>query len=140
MKKLLFALAFLAGCQGQSGGGGNQSGGSSGAGSGAPAAQSRPGGKITTLTGQRVTHELPRGIQTHEVIRIAGHGMPNPRGGRKGDLLVQVVLDTPQTLTAEQETLFKRLAEIDHSQRDAPPAKKSIFHKLKDWLTADEGA
>jgi hypothetical protein len=51
MKKLLFALAFLAGCQGQTGAGGNQSGGMGATGSGAPAAQSRPGAKITTLTG-----------------------------------------------------------------------------------------
>jgi hypothetical protein len=51
MKKLLFALALLAGCQGQTGEGGNQSAGPGGTGSGAPAAHSRPGAKITTLTG-----------------------------------------------------------------------------------------
>lgn len=96
--------------------------------------------EITTLVGEKVKYDLPKGVQTHEVLRLAGHGLPSRRGGRKGDLLVQVVLDTPQTLTAEQESLFRRLAEIDHAQRDAPPPKKSIFHKLKDWLTADEGA
>ena len=51
MKKLLFALAFLGGCQGQSGEGGNQISGPGGTGSSAPAAQSRPGARITTLTG-----------------------------------------------------------------------------------------
>ena len=96
--------------------------------------------EITTLTGQKVGYDLPRGVQTHEVFRLAGHGLPSRRGGKKGDLLVQVVLDTPQQLSAEQEELFRKLAAIDDAQRDAPPAKKSIFHKLKDWLTADEGA
>ncbi len=96
--------------------------------------------EITTLTSQKVKHDLPRGIQTHEVFRLAGHGLPSRRGGKKGDLLVQVVLDTPQTLSPEQEQLFRKLADIDDAQRDAPPPKKSIFHKLKDWLTADEGA
>ena len=93
---------------------------------------------ITTLVGEKVAHDLPRGVQTHEVIRLPGHGMPSRRGGRKGDLLIQVVIDTPQTLNAEQEQLYKRLAEIEHSQRDAPPAKKSIFGKLTDWLTKDD--
>ncbi|HEX8444919.1 MAG TPA: hypothetical protein VF631_14870 [Allosphingosinicella sp.] len=51
MKKLLFALAFLAGCQGQSDGGGNEAVGRGGAGSAARPVQGRPDGKIATLTG-----------------------------------------------------------------------------------------
>lgn len=91
--------------------------------------------EITTLTGQKVRHELPRGIQTHEVIRIPGHGMPNPRGGRKGDLLVQIVVETPTQLTPEQEQLFRRLAEIEHTNPPAP--RKGFFGKLKDLITGD---
>lgn len=94
--------------------------------------------ELTTLTGEKVKHELPRGIQTHEVVRIAGHGMPGRRGGRKGDLLVQVIIDTPQTLTPEQEQLFRKLAEIEKVQAAAPPAKKSFFTKLRDWLTSED--
>ena len=86
--------------------------------------------EITTLVGQKVAHELPRGIQTHEVIRLAGHGMPNPRGGRKGDLLVQVVIETPTSLTPDQEQLFRRLAELEHTQVAGP--RKGFFGKLKD--------
>lgn len=93
--------------------------------------------EITTLTGQKVAHELPRGIQTHEVVRLAGHGMPPRRGGRKGDLLVQVVVDTPQSLNAEQEQLLRRLAELEQTQTGTPH-KKSIFSRLKDWLTSEQ--
>lgn len=93
--------------------------------------------EITTLTGQKVKHDLPRGIQTNEVLRLAGHGLPGRRGsGKKGDLLVQVVVDTPQNLTAEQEELFRRLAELEGNQT-ASPHKKSIFARLKDWLTTE---
>ncbi len=105
-------------------------------------AQAALGGpvEITTLTGQKVTHDLPRGTQTHEVVRLAGHGLPDRRRpGRSGDLLVQVVVDTPQTLSAEQEQLFRRLAELEKAQAAAaPPAKKSFFSKLKDLVTPDE--
>jgi molecular chaperone DnaJ len=97
--------------------------------------------EITTLTGQKVKHELPRGTQTHDVIRITGHGMPHLRDAkRKGDLLIQVVIDTPQTLTPRQEQLFRELAEIETVQAKSPPSKKSFFHKLKDWLTPDAGS
>lgn len=94
--------------------------------------------EITTLTGEKVRHDLPRGVQTHEVLRLSGYGMPSRRNPQKrGDLLIQVVIDTPHDLSAEQEQLFRRLAELEKQQVAAPP-KKSFFSKLKDWLTADE--
>jgi molecular chaperone DnaJ len=101
-------------------------------------AQAALGGpiEITTLTGQKVTHDLPRGIQTHEVIRLGGHGMPNPRGGRKGDLMVQVVVETPTNLTPEQEAAFRKLAELEKTQVAGP--RKGFFGKLKDLFGADE--
>jgi molecular chaperone DnaJ len=104
-------------------------------------AQAALGGpvEITTLTGEKIVHDLPRGTQTHEVIRLTGHGLPDRRRpGRKGDLLVQVVVDTPQSLGAEQEQLFRRLAELDKQQAGKPPAKKSFFSTLKDFVTPDE--
>ncbi|MBX9626613.1 MAG: molecular chaperone DnaJ [Gemmataceae bacterium] len=94
--------------------------------------------EITTLTGQKVVHDLPRGTQTDEVIRLAGHGMPNPRGGRKGDLLVQVVVQTPTQLTAEQEQLFRRLAELENTP--VPGPKKGLFGKLKDMIAGEDPA
>ena len=94
--------------------------------------------QLTTLTGQKVNHELPRGTQTHEVIQLRGHGMPGRRGGRAGDLLVQVIIDTPQTLTPEQETLFRQLLEMEKAQASAPPAKKSFFSKIRDFFGSDE--
>ena len=93
--------------------------------------------EITTLTGQKVTHDLPRGIQTHEVIRLGGHGMPNPRGGRKGDLMVQVVVETPTHLTPEQEAAFRKLAELEKTQVGGP--RKGFFGKIKDFFGGEEG-
>ncbi len=102
-------------------------------------AQAALGGpiEITTLVGEKVKYELPRGIQTHEVLRLSGHGMPGRRGGRAGDLLVQVVVDTPQAITPEQEHLFRKLADLDKSHV-GPPSKKSFFSKLKDLISGEE--
>ena len=93
--------------------------------------------ELVTLTGQKVTVEVPRGAQTHTtVLRVAGHGMPNlddPR--RKGDLLVQLVVETPAALTPEQEQLFRKLAELEGTT--PPAARKGLFGKLKDLITGD---
>ena len=93
---------------------------------------------LTTLTGEKVEHELPRGTQTHEVLRLGGRGLPARRGGRRGDMLVQVVVDTPQHLTPEQEALYRQLADLDQEYKDNPPHRKSFFSRLKDWLKAED--
>ena len=93
--------------------------------------------EITTLTGQTVTAEVPRGAQTHTtVLRLSGHGMPNlddPR--RKGDLLVQLVVETPTSLSPDQEQLLLKLAELEGTT--PPTARKGIFGKIKDLISGD---
>ena len=93
--------------------------------------------ELTTLTGQKVTIEVPQGSQTHStVIRVPGQGMPDlddPR--RKGDLMVILVVETPTNLTPEQEQLFRKLAELEGSTPPAP--RKGLFGKLKDLITGD---
>src|SRR5262249_48538307 len=85
--------------------------------------------EVPTLDGP-LKHPLPRGTQTGEVIRIPDKGMPSIRGGRRGDLLVQVVVETPQKLTKRQEELFRELAEID--QKHVSPQRKSFMENLRD--------
>ena len=65
--------------------------------------------------------------------------MPGPpesrRHNQKGDLLVQLVVETPTKLTAEQEELFRKLAELEGASAPAP--RKGIFGKLKDLVSGD---
>ena len=90
--------------------------------------------QVPTLDGP-VTHKLKRGLQSGEVVRLSGRGMPSLRGGGQGDLLVQVIVETPRNLTRRQEELFRELAELD--QNHVSPQRKSFLEKLKDFFTAD---
>ncbi len=54
---------------------------------------------------------------------------------RKGDLLVQLVVETPTKLNAEQEELFRKLAELEGTTPPTP--RKGIFGKLKDLVSGD---
>jgi molecular chaperone DnaJ len=93
--------------------------------------------EIAALTGQKVTIEVPRGAQTHNtVVRVPGYGMPAlDDARRKGDLLVQLVVETPTKLTPEQEELFKKLADLEGSA--APNQKKGLFGKIKNLVSGD---
>jgi molecular chaperone DnaJ len=88
--------------------------------------------EVPTLDGP-ITHELKRGIQSGDVVRIAGIGMPSLRSGRKGDLLVVILVETPTSLTKRQEELFRELAEID--RKNVSPHRKTFFEKLKGLFT-----
>jgi molecular chaperone DnaJ len=93
--------------------------------------------EITTLTSQKVTVEVPRGSQTHTtVLRVPGQGMPDlDDARRKGDLLVILVVETPTSLSTEQEQLFRKLAELDGTTLPAP--RKGLFGKLKDLISGE---
>ena len=51
--------------------------------------------EIPCLEG-KTQHYIYPGTQPGEVIRIRGGGMPDPRGGRAGDLQLHVILEVPQ--------------------------------------------
>jgi molecular chaperone DnaJ len=92
--------------------------------------------EVPTLDGP-ITHALKRGVQSGDVIRIAGRGLPNLRaGGRVGDLLVHVQVETPRNLTKRQEELLRELAEID--QKNVSPERKSFLEQLKAFFTPAE--
>jgi molecular chaperone DnaJ len=53
---------------------------------------------------------IPRGTQPGRVFRLRGRGVPDVNGRGRGDLLVQVVVDTPTDLSKEQEEVLRLYA------------------------------
>ncbi len=77
--------------------------------------------------------DVPAGIQSGAVLRLAGKGVPRLRSKRRGDLLVSVAVETPGRLSKEEEGLLRRLAEL-RGEAVAPPEAglmsrlRSSFH------------
>ena len=80
--------------------------------------------------------EIPPGTQPGDVITLRGKGMPELRGGRSGDLHVEIQLEVPRKLEPEQEVLIRKLAEFEH--RNVLPHTKSWFDRLKDLWKNDK--
>jgi molecular chaperone DnaJ len=72
---------------------------------------------------------LPRGTQTGRVFRLRGRGVPHVEGRGRGDLLVQVVVDTPTEVDKDEEELLRRLAEL-RGDAVAPP-ETGFFSKVR---------
>lgn len=87
--------------------------------------------EVPTLDGP---HDLkvPPGTQSGEVFKLRGRGMPSPRGRGVGDLLVQVNIEVPKTLSPQQEQLLRQLAEQEHV--DVSPHRKSFFEKVREYF------
>jgi molecular chaperone DnaJ len=79
---------------------------------------------------------IAAGSQPGDVIRLRGKGMPDPHSRRKGDLLVQLVLEVPRNLTPRQEELLREMAELE--KKNVSPHQKSFFEKIKDLFGAAE--
>jgi curved DNA-binding protein len=72
------------------------------------------GGKapVITLKGT-VNVDIPMGTMNGKILRLRGLGMPiYGRKNEFGNLLVKVVIQLPQNLTAEEKDLFRRLAAL----------------------------
>jgi len=78
--------------------------------------------EVPTVDGSaKVT--VPAGIQSGEMLRLRGLGLPDLNGRGQGDELVRVVVWTPNELTPEQEKLLLRLREVE------APAPEKIGRK-----------
>lgn len=70
--------------------------------------------EIPTLTGKAKLN-IPAGIQSGQVLRMRGKGIPKLRGGRKGDQLVSIQVRTPTSLSSKQKALLRELASSNGS-------------------------
>jgi molecular chaperone DnaJ len=87
--------------------------------------------EVPTLDG-RDTIEVKRGTQSGDVFHLHGQGMPDPHGRGRGDLLVQVSIEVPTRLSADEEVLLRKLAEVEH--KNVAPRRKSFFETLKEYF------
>jgi molecular chaperone DnaJ len=58
----------------------------------------------------KATVEVPAGAQTGKTVRIKGKGMPHLNGRQRGDLVVELFVETPTDLTPRQKELMQELA------------------------------
>ena len=72
--------------------------------------------EVPTVDGT-VRLTVPAGIQSGEVLRMRGQGLPGLHGRGRGDQMVRVRTWTPQKLSKDQERILEELRD----QEDPPP-------------------
>lgn len=69
--------------------------------------------KITTLGGENINVRIPSGTNPGTILSVAGHGLPNIRAGRTGNLYIQIKGVTPKIPLDLHEKVKKLNDEIN---------------------------
>jgi molecular chaperone DnaJ len=91
--------------------------------------------EIPTLDGKKII-EIPSGTQSGEVFELRGLGMPDPRSGMRGDLLVQTFVEIPKKVNSQQEELLRQLADLE--EQNVTPHRKSFFERVFDYFRSED--
>ncbi|MDR1045751.1 MAG: molecular chaperone DnaJ [Candidatus Adiutrix sp.] len=93
--------------------------------------------EVPTVTGESQTLKIPAGAQNGKLLRLTGLGFKSPAGGPTGDLIVTLLVSTPQDLTERQEELLREFAELEADKNDDSGLRrlaKKARRKLKKAL------
>lgn len=88
--------------------------------------------EVPTLDG-RVIMKVPEGTQPGRVLRLKGKGIPNLRGGQRGDQMVHIKVVVPTKLNDKQKDALRAFGDI--SKGNINPEEKSFFNKIKDMFS-----
>ena len=88
---------------------------------------------VPNIDGNTSRVKIPMGAQAGKQMRLKGKGMPALRGSGKGDLYLEIAVETPINLSAKQKELLK---EFDELSEDSNPGAKNFFDIVKAFLKA----
>ncbi len=88
--------------------------------------------EVPTIDGGKTKVKIPEGTQSGRRFRLQSKGMPVLRTRQTGDMYVQVMVETPQSLTKRQREL---LAEFERlSSKETQPEAAGFFGKVKEFF------
>ena len=92
--------------------------------------------EVPTVDGT-VRLTIPKGIQSGEVLRLRGQGLPELHGRGRGDQLVRIVVWTPERLTPDQEEAIRTLRDVEDPapERLRGDSGRSIWSRVKEVFT-----
>ncbi|AOL23541.1 molecular chaperone DnaJ [Erythrobacter litoralis] len=86
--------------------------------------------EIPDLDGSTNTIDIPAGMQSGKQLRVRGAGMPVLQGRGRGDLVVEIMVETPTRLTRRQKEILEEFRGTETG--DECPESRSFLSKLKD--------
>jgi molecular chaperone DnaJ len=88
--------------------------------------------EIQTLEGPAAI-KVPEGTQSGKEFKLKGKGVPHLNSHGKGDLIVEIRVQTPSKLNKQQKELLKQLSETMVVENT--PTSRGLFEKVKEMFS-----
>ena len=88
---------------------------------------------VPTLDGKMARINIPAGAQGGHQFRLRGKGMPIVRSAQRGDMYIEINVETPTNLTSKQKELLKEFEKAGKTS----PESEGFFSKVKEMFGGD---
>ena len=88
--------------------------------------------EVPTVDGEKTRVKIPEGSESGKQFRLKGKGMPVLRSKIKGDMYIQVDVETPKNLTRKQRELLEEFDRLSH--KGTSPESSGFFARMKDFF------
>jgi len=90
--------------------------------------------EVPVIDGGRARVKIPAGTQTGEHFRLRGKGFSVLRSAARGDMYVQVSVETPHHLSKHQRELLEEFEKEAADNAKSSPEHAGFFSKVRDFF------
>jgi molecular chaperone DnaJ len=90
--------------------------------------------EVPVIDGTRAKVKIPPGTQTGEQFRLRAKGFSVLRSAARGDMYIQVAVETPQHLTRRQRELLEEFEVEARDHGKGSPDTEGFFAKVKEFF------
>lgn len=90
--------------------------------------------EVPAIDGSRARVKIPAGTQTGDQFRLRGKGFSVLRSSARGDMYIQVAVETPQNMTRRQRELLEEFEGEAGNNVSGSPEHEGFFAKVKEFF------
>jgi molecular chaperone DnaJ len=90
--------------------------------------------EVPAIDGTKAKVKIPPGTQTGDQFRLRGKGFSVLRSTARGDMYIQVAVETPQNLTRRQRELLEEFEAEAQGHGKGSPESEGFFSKVKEFF------
>jgi molecular chaperone DnaJ len=90
--------------------------------------------EVPSIDGSMNSIKIPHGTQTGHQFRVRSKGMSMVRSNNRGDMIVEVVVETPVSLSRRQKNLFNEF-EVEGDTKSNSPKVFDFVKKIKNFAS-----
>ncbi len=90
--------------------------------------------EVPVVDGTKAKVKIPPGTQTGDQFRLRGKGFSVLRSAARGDMFIQVAVETPQNLTARQRELLEMFEAESEKDTKGSPENEGFFARVREFF------